>query len=654
MYITDSQQVKGGIEAILQGKKRRQRSHRDLWKRIEAALKAKGLANHKVEKVKAHQSKQMRGKETAEEASKRRRNEEADKRAVEAAARNAPPSQLAEKRKKAVQNGKRIQEMMLKILEKRGELMKAWGQDGSRDSAAHRMREAKRNDPRINELITKELAERGTDEPESVDVGELAGDRKTVFPSHTWEPRASDGTTPYQEMDEPETLTRDEWPYRKSLWKPLVWYWRTMQWKETADGSENSQLGGSSTPWLFLAFDFRAATMERTSKTGRAEREETLETIAREFHLASRRMLQRCHQKEKHKEVRNVSTMRGLDMPVCSGIDRVVILKKPETLNRFLHELAIKMCTGAERRSWKIKVEWPDTGEPIYTEELSPTLKKRLEDSEQRRQEICLPREKERAKPPHAVIMAAVQAEESDERRWAKMPPRLRTRDQKRVIHNKTAVEKGLHMFPPFTSMDEWTLKCLRCKRDIDLWSKNGHKKVFNLTARFELKCDGEEFQGEDQGSIRKNGTINPRVCQLQMQNQKKREANQKNWGITPRKHIFYLGDMASFGEVRCRRPQCWLHKEPRSMETWLTLQQAECRRTKTKNRHQAQTALEIPPLKSETRGSVPDEIFSGSPDGQRISSEEQHTGVTGFIRTHLRAQERPEQPDVMNDSGAP
>ena len=76
--------------------------------------------------------------------------------------------------------------------------------------------------------------------------------------------------------------------------------------------------------------------------------------------------------------------------------------------------------------------------------------------------------------------------------------------------------------------MDEWTLKCLRCKRDIDLWSKNGHKKVFNLTARLELKCDGEEFQGEDQGSVRKNGTINPRASQLQMQNQKKREANQK------------------------------------------------------------------------------------------------------------------------------
>ena len=88
------------IEAILQGIKKKQKSHRDLWRRIAAALHAKGLENHRVEKVKAHQSKKQRNEETLKQASARKRNEEADKRAVEAAARNAAPSQLAEKRKK--------------------------------------------------------------------------------------------------------------------------------------------------------------------------------------------------------------------------------------------------------------------------------------------------------------------------------------------------------------------------------------------------------------------------------------------------------------------------------------------------------------------------------------------------------------------------
>ena len=100
VYITNSQQVNDGIEAILQGIKKKQKSHRDLWRRIAAALHAKGLENHRFEKVKSHQCKKQRNEETLKQASARKRNEEADKRAVEAAARNAAPSQLAEKRKK--------------------------------------------------------------------------------------------------------------------------------------------------------------------------------------------------------------------------------------------------------------------------------------------------------------------------------------------------------------------------------------------------------------------------------------------------------------------------------------------------------------------------------------------------------------------------
>ena len=126
VYITDSQQVKSGIEAILQGKKKKQKSHRDLWRRIAAALQAKGLENHKVEKVKAHQNKKQRSEETLKQASARTRNEEADKRAVEAAARNAAPNELAERRKKIVKIGKLIQTMMLQIMEKRGQIMKSW------------------------------------------------------------------------------------------------------------------------------------------------------------------------------------------------------------------------------------------------------------------------------------------------------------------------------------------------------------------------------------------------------------------------------------------------------------------------------------------------------------------------------------------------
>ena len=158
--------------------------------------------------------------------------------------------------------------------------------------------------------------------------------------------------------------------------------------------------------------------------------------------------------------MKNVVRMRCLVLPVCRGIDKTVVLRKPEALNRFLHELAIKMSAGMEKKSWQFKVDFPDTGLLLFHDSLPQTLRRRIEGKQAQ-----LPRAKERVRPHHAAIMAAVHVEETDEARWAKMPPRLRTRDQKRVLHNGTAVEKGLHVFPPFKSMDEWTLKCLRCEK---------------------------------------------------------------------------------------------------------------------------------------------------------------------------------------------
>ena len=161
-----------------------------------------------------------------------------------------------------------------------------------------------------------------------------------------------------------------------------------------------------------LGLRFRAATMEKVTKMGRVEGEETLASMARTFHLASRRMFQRCKCKEKHKEVKNVAKMRGLDLPVCRGIDKIVVLRKPEALNRFLHELAIKMCAGMEKRSWQFKVDFPDTGLPLFHEDLPQTLRRRIEGKQAQ-----LPREKERVRPLHAVVMAAARVEETDEAR---------------------------------------------------------------------------------------------------------------------------------------------------------------------------------------------------------------------------------------------
>ena len=157
---------------------------------------------------------------------------------------------------------------MLQIMEKRSQMMKTWGQSANNDAAAYRILEAGRSDDNLRELIEKERERKQENEREAVPVEELRGDRTVVFLSHTWAPRAETGITPYQELTEPEVLTRDGWPHQDSLWKPIVWYWRTMQWKREFSEEDEARLRGKCTPWLCLAFDFRAATMEKSRRWG--------------------------------------------------------------------------------------------------------------------------------------------------------------------------------------------------------------------------------------------------------------------------------------------------------------------------------------------------------------------------------------------------
>ena len=42
------------------------------------------------------------------------------------------------------------------------------------------------------------------------------------------------------------------------------------------------------------------------------------------------------------------------------------------------------------------------------------------------------------------------------------------------------------------------------------------------MTARLELKCGGDDFQGEEHSAVRRNGAVNPAIRQLQNQNNKK------------------------------------------------------------------------------------------------------------------------------------
>ena len=60
--------------------------------------------------------------------------------------------------------------------------------------------------------------------------------------------------------------------------------------------------------------------------------------------------------------------------------------------------------------------------------------------------------------------------------------------------------------------------------RSVDVeWSKESLQ-----FARLELKCGGDEFQGEEHSAVRRNGALNPAIRQLQNQNKKKRSQYEK------------------------------------------------------------------------------------------------------------------------------
>ena len=84
-----------------------------------------------------------------------------------------------------VKAARMIQSMVLQIMEKRGQMMKTWGQSASNDAAAHRVTGAGREDVNLRELMVKENERSKESEKEFVHAEELKGDRRKVFPTHT-------------------------------------------------------------------------------------------------------------------------------------------------------------------------------------------------------------------------------------------------------------------------------------------------------------------------------------------------------------------------------------------------------------------------------------------------------------------------------------
>ena len=115
---TDSALVVKGVRRILEGKDHGMKAHKDLWGRIQEGIKAKGREQFEVEKVRGHATHEDVG-DDEELMEKKRRNDEADKLAVQGAASHAADPVVRAMQKHEASRIQDIQRMMVDVAKER-------------------------------------------------------------------------------------------------------------------------------------------------------------------------------------------------------------------------------------------------------------------------------------------------------------------------------------------------------------------------------------------------------------------------------------------------------------------------------------------------------------------------------------------------------
>ena len=160
-----------------------------MWERIAKAIEAKGRVNFKLQKISAHQ------KESEKEKKLRLCNEEADKRAVAAAAENECQKALVEEREIFVKKCQLVQSSLLAMVKRRGQLLDELG--GTRKDKFQRRNEAiidiiEKDEKLKDNLVQSDMYQKTSCRAASR-VKDLLAAREEAFPAHWWEPRTTRG-----------------------------------------------------------------------------------------------------------------------------------------------------------------------------------------------------------------------------------------------------------------------------------------------------------------------------------------------------------------------------------------------------------------------------------------------------------------------------
>ena len=91
-----------------------------MWGKIEKAINTKGRHNFKVEKIKAHQTKESQKQNTEKENQKRKENEQADFLAVKGAQQHTIDKEYLKERRDFIIKCKEVQVYLIEVMKMRG------------------------------------------------------------------------------------------------------------------------------------------------------------------------------------------------------------------------------------------------------------------------------------------------------------------------------------------------------------------------------------------------------------------------------------------------------------------------------------------------------------------------------------------------------
>jgi hypothetical protein len=276
----------------------------------------------------------------------------------------------------------------------------------------------------------------------------------------------------------PDSICAEDWTYQQAMFPALVWYWTHIRWRTKASRED------PHTSWAELAMDFEASTHQFLGSPTDLGGEVTLERRARYFAAASSRCAQLCEtqlykgydRRNKHKgEQRtgiatSANSLRNLGLTdKVGGFRHRAFFLRPRHVLDVLFRTAIAAADVNKRivkgNSLKLQPEHGTLPEALW---VRPALSQNLEAQTRagRRRRIRGKKSADRCAP---VVQAAADAvrtrgsmprltvgtrllagaatwteEEADILRG--LTGHALRSEQKRVLHNRHAAEKGIHV----------------------------------------------------------------------------------------------------------------------------------------------------------------------------------------------------------------